>query len=1403
MSLAMKARQKVRKKATKDKTFGCDLLEHLTISGLEVPQVLRSCTEFVEEHGIVDGIYRLCGIASNVHKLRQEFDLERQPNLSKDTYLQDVHCVSSLCKAYFRELPNPLLTYQLYDKFADAVAIQLEEQRLIKIKEVMNELPLPHYRTLEYLMRHLLHMASFSSQTNMHARNLAIVWAPNLLRSKDIESSGFNGTAAFMEVRIQSIVVEFMLTHVEQLFGDMPLAGSEHCSITSVNSPSCVREDYFRSLTYNIPSVLHQGDGPPQMRPYHTIIELSDHKRKGSLKAKKWKSIFNLGRSNNDSKRKANKQDEKDSDKTGKVSLRPAKSMDSLSSVPHASDAMDSENRSLMRSRSPKSMIPLHRDSFGAQSKPGNDYTFSGEQPIQPETCNQTAYEEESKSEPTTPKPRRSSIVASPQGRSPKSAQNRAEKCLGVHISEPFSVTLPRHITSNLSRLTRGLECPSLTNPGLQRSSEKISSAEENPPQSKLVNPSIDPEDYSAIKSAMLNDIELLISEIHLDTLMPDEVTECMESDGDLVMNELKSSANSDRSLDTVQEKPGFRHPELITERDQVDPNVKGKGSPFATTDKQNPDTEKKRISLEVQDTFSFLDKPDMTAEISALDADEAEEELQGYGSGWVPGEEELRNAYMTDMITSCVQTEEFSVEPPPDDLSTEDDEDMYSMPADCLDILENSKDIDNNSDDIFLSAYDELSPLAHETSTMFVVENSTDLLTNETELDKSICQNLNSDSNWDVNKATQLELEAPIMQHTINISTEALQDSMEDPSVQDGGSYIPETNATSEKDKSKHGLMQCKDSTELLHASLQKAHLHLLNLGFKTTDNKQVSKPAPCLDLNMFMLDMQQENSKGLVCSAECDGTSADNMQLTDCVRPASEKVLLTDTSALENVLLIDTPASESVLLTETPASENVLLTETPASESVLLTDTSASENVLLIDTPASESVLLIDTPTSVLLTDTPAAENILLTDIPASEHVLLTDTPASEHFLLTDIPASEHVLLTDTPVSENVLLTDIPASEHVLLTDTPASENTLLTDTPVSENIILRDKPASKNILLTDKPASKNILLTDIPASENILLTDTPVSENILLVSENIPLIDTPVSENILLTDPPASEHVLLTETTDSVQQVEGLDHKHLTKCSDQDTSICRQVTPLEKTEIELIPAVFPDGSVSMTLSTTPHRIHQVKSVPVVPPKPQFAKLPPALKSKIHVSPASNKSKDMGSQKTDSITTVEVGNPCSQSPQGKMRSSWKSGGSISFDTAVAQARERQMSQYPIRRMQTYCVGESHHVLDTTKEDVTLHRQKVAQKQGGGRPHSCVVALNSLEVTIKGNNIDEDTKRSQLLQDCKYVMSQEAIMAPDGQSLWNRQSMSRLGKQTSTEELSETCQKPQRRSLL
>lgn len=56
---------------------------------------------------------------------RQEFGSDQCPDLTREVYLQDIHCVGSLCKLYFRELPNPLLTYELYEKFTVSVWISI------------------------------------------------------------------------------------------------------------------------------------------------------------------------------------------------------------------------------------------------------------------------------------------------------------------------------------------------------------------------------------------------------------------------------------------------------------------------------------------------------------------------------------------------------------------------------------------------------------------------------------------------------------------------------------------------------------------------------------------------------------------------------------------------------------------------------------------------------------------------------------------------------------------------------------------------------------------------------------------------------------------------------------------------------------------------------------------------------------------------------------------------------------------------------------------------------------------------------------------------------------------------------------------------------------------------------
>lgn len=118
---------------------------------------------------------------------------------------------------YFRELPNPLCTYQLYDNFVDAIQSRSEgeEVRLQLMKQTVQKLPPPHYRTLKYLSTHLNKISRYSDNTGMTDRNLAIVWAPNLLRSPALESGG---VAALRGVGVQAVVTEYLITNCEHIF---------------------------------------------------------------------------------------------------------------------------------------------------------------------------------------------------------------------------------------------------------------------------------------------------------------------------------------------------------------------------------------------------------------------------------------------------------------------------------------------------------------------------------------------------------------------------------------------------------------------------------------------------------------------------------------------------------------------------------------------------------------------------------------------------------------------------------------------------------------------------------------------------------------------------------------------------------------------------------------------------------------------------------------------------------------------------------------------------------------------------------------------------------------------------------------------------------------------------------
>lgn len=82
-------------------------------------------------------------------------------DLTTEESCGDINSVASVLKAWFRELPEPLLTRKLYPEFVRIASIQDEAEKLTSLHLCTNSLPDPNYATLKFLMCHLNRYAFF------------------------------------------------------------------------------------------------------------------------------------------------------------------------------------------------------------------------------------------------------------------------------------------------------------------------------------------------------------------------------------------------------------------------------------------------------------------------------------------------------------------------------------------------------------------------------------------------------------------------------------------------------------------------------------------------------------------------------------------------------------------------------------------------------------------------------------------------------------------------------------------------------------------------------------------------------------------------------------------------------------------------------------------------------------------------------------------------------------------------------------------------------------------------------------------------------------------------------------------------------------------------------------------
>ncbi|KAI1470975.1 RhoGAP-domain-containing protein [Daldinia caldariorum] len=190
--------------------FGSELAERADYERRQIPCVVTRCIEEVELRGMdMEGIYRKTGGNSQTKAIQEGFDKNENFDISDPDI--DITAVTSVLKQYFRKLPTPLLTFDVYDRILETNSLASDEEKCTHLQSVFQQLPPQHKDCLEFLMFHLHRVAERERDNLMTPKNLAVVFAPTIMRDHNIERE-------MTDMHAKNLAVQFIIENTHNIF---------------------------------------------------------------------------------------------------------------------------------------------------------------------------------------------------------------------------------------------------------------------------------------------------------------------------------------------------------------------------------------------------------------------------------------------------------------------------------------------------------------------------------------------------------------------------------------------------------------------------------------------------------------------------------------------------------------------------------------------------------------------------------------------------------------------------------------------------------------------------------------------------------------------------------------------------------------------------------------------------------------------------------------------------------------------------------------------------------------------------------------------------------------------------------------------------------------------------------
>ncbi|NWY36283.1 ARAP1 protein, partial [Sylvia atricapilla] len=184
-----------------------DTLSEQQMTESDVPLLVDRCIDYITQCGMgltSEGIYRKSGQNSKTTSLLEVLQRDARRVCLKEGEHQ-VDDVANTLKRFFRDLGDGLFTRRLALDWLWATALEDEEEKVSKYRQLLAALPPVNRATLKALINHLFRVQCFSGENQMNTHNLAIVFGPTLFQTdgKDYKAGR---------------VVEDLISHYVEIF---------------------------------------------------------------------------------------------------------------------------------------------------------------------------------------------------------------------------------------------------------------------------------------------------------------------------------------------------------------------------------------------------------------------------------------------------------------------------------------------------------------------------------------------------------------------------------------------------------------------------------------------------------------------------------------------------------------------------------------------------------------------------------------------------------------------------------------------------------------------------------------------------------------------------------------------------------------------------------------------------------------------------------------------------------------------------------------------------------------------------------------------------------------------------------------------------------------------------------